>query len=166
MRSPRYGFTLIELLVVIAIIGILSATVLVALNSTRAKAVDTQRLRDLIELRKAILAYQAETGNYPVTGTTQTGDWPAGFKTALATYMPNPPKDPILNQAAPGWTLYGFLNCGANGSGCYWLNSPQTGTACAGLMVLVAYNTNGTLKNAQQCPTTNPRVYTVIVGPI
>ena len=37
-KSPIFGFTLIELLVVIAIIGVLSAVVLVSLNSSRAKA--------------------------------------------------------------------------------------------------------------------------------
>jgi prepilin-type N-terminal cleavage/methylation domain-containing protein len=36
--SKKRGFTLIELLVVIAIIGILSAVVLVSLNSSRTKA--------------------------------------------------------------------------------------------------------------------------------
>ena len=46
------GFTLVELLIVIAIIGVLSSTVLVALNDTRAKANNARRMADLKELQK------------------------------------------------------------------------------------------------------------------
>lgn len=64
----KKGFTLIELLVVISIIGLLSSVVLSSLNTARAKARDTQRIRTLTELRTALNLYYADNGYYPVCG--------------------------------------------------------------------------------------------------
>jgi len=61
----RRGFTLIELLVVIAIIGILSATVLVSLNSARAKAKDASRMAAVQQMAKALELYYHDHGKYP-----------------------------------------------------------------------------------------------------
>jgi prepilin-type N-terminal cleavage/methylation domain-containing protein len=64
-RTSR-GFTLIELLVVISIISLLSSVVISALNIARAKGYDAQRQSNLLEVQKALYAYYAETGTYPV----------------------------------------------------------------------------------------------------
>jgi prepilin-type N-terminal cleavage/methylation domain-containing protein len=72
MRNSSKGFTLIELLVVIAIIGLLSSVVLASLNTARAKARDSERLSDLVQIRNALEAYADDhKGKYPVT----TGKW-------------------------------------------------------------------------------------------
>ncbi|HYE23058.1 MAG TPA: type II secretion system protein [Candidatus Paceibacterota bacterium] len=60
----RRGFTLIELLVVIAIIGILSATVLVSLNTARAKAKDAADLKSFKQMQLAIEMCYAKRGTY------------------------------------------------------------------------------------------------------
>ncbi|HYE23023.1 MAG TPA: type II secretion system protein [Candidatus Paceibacterota bacterium] len=62
-RSER-GFTLIELLVVIAIIGILSATVLVSLNTARTKARTAAIKAQVIEFRKLMELEHLQTGSY------------------------------------------------------------------------------------------------------
>lgn len=59
------GFTLIELLVVIAIIGVLSATVLVAMNSSRHKAKVARVQGDLNRLRTAMGLLESDTGKWP-----------------------------------------------------------------------------------------------------
>jgi len=64
-QQPQHGFTLIELLVVIAIIGILSATVLVSLNSARGKANDAKIRADMRQLSLALNLYYDEHGSYP-----------------------------------------------------------------------------------------------------
>jgi len=64
------GFTLIELLVVIAIIGILSATVLVSLNSARGKSKDARVISDVQQMRLA-LESEYNGATYPsLTGTS------------------------------------------------------------------------------------------------
>ncbi len=161
----RRGFTLIELLVVIAIIGLLSSVVLASLNTARAKARDTQRLQSLVQIRNALFFYMVDNGGaFPAAANTQSGDWSAAFKTALAPYMPTIPVDPVLNQGAPGWQFFGFMTCDATGASCAWLNNPQTGTACAGKTILYAYRTEGAVVRQECAVTNNPLVMTIVIS--
>ena len=81
ISSPRFlsskrsssGFTLIELLVVMAIVGILSAIVLVSLSSTRTKARDTKRLKDMETMQGAVEQYYRDNGHYPITNCSSNG---------------------------------------------------------------------------------------------
>lgn len=59
------GFTLIELLVVIAIIGLLSSTVLVSLNSSRAKARDARKQADFQAITTALYLFFDQYGRMP-----------------------------------------------------------------------------------------------------
>ena len=70
--KPR-GFTLIELLVVIAIIGILSAVVLVSLNTARVKGLDAARISDVKSLETAYELYYNGHNSYPQYGSTDGG---------------------------------------------------------------------------------------------
>ena len=67
--KPYRGFSLIELLVVIFIIGLLSAIIVVAVQSARAKARDTRRKTDIKALKTAIEVYANKNGKYPQLGT-------------------------------------------------------------------------------------------------
>lgn len=68
----RRGFTLIELLVVIAIIGTLASVVLASLSTARAKARDSAKASQMIELKQALELYYADYGQYPSTGSLNT----------------------------------------------------------------------------------------------
>ncbi len=67
MYRAQNGFTLIELLVVIAIIGILSATVLMSLNATRAKARDAARAKSMKTLILGLNLFYDQNGCLPYT---------------------------------------------------------------------------------------------------
>lgn len=173
--TKQEAFTLIELLVVISIIGLLSSIILASINQARAKARDTQRVQDLVQIRNALGLYSIDNnGRFPSAGiSTQTGDWPTNFKTALSRYISKVPIDPVRNVTGPPkWQYYVYMNCdntnavqinGNTGNNCYWLNSPQAGQVCANKIILAAYGTEGKV-NVQQCPVNNPNVITVIVS--
>ncbi|MBI5134341.1 MAG: prepilin-type N-terminal cleavage/methylation domain-containing protein [Candidatus Taylorbacteria bacterium] len=122
----RRGFTLIELLVVISIIALLSSVVLSALNTARDKAKATRIARDLSEIRKALILYQADnSGAYPCFDH----DWNSGDETGWSapyfkwptsplgtpyhwehSYPPAAPTTFSISVQAPTATLAGLLD--------------------------------------------------------
>ena len=62
----RRGFTLIEILVVVSIIALLSSILIASLAEARARARDSKRVQDLLEVQKALELFYADHGRYPI----------------------------------------------------------------------------------------------------
>lgn len=62
------SFTVIELLVVVAIIGLISSVIIVSVKGVRGKARDTIRMRDVFQLKQAILIYSETHDEWPGGG--------------------------------------------------------------------------------------------------
>ncbi|MEJ0053516.1 MAG: type II secretion system protein [bacterium] len=105
--SRSRGFTLIELLVVIAIIGILSAVVLVALNSARTKGTNSSANQEITQYINAINLYFTDQGSYPYPGDTVAhclGTYPSGQcgRTDIAPTTQSAALDDALRPYIPG----------------------------------------------------------------
>lgn len=61
----RKAFTLVELMVVITIIGLLSASIIVVLNSSRTSGRDAKRLSDIKSYQTGLEIYKDRKGSYP-----------------------------------------------------------------------------------------------------
>jgi prepilin-type N-terminal cleavage/methylation domain-containing protein len=112
-RGHLRGFTLIELLVVIAIIGILSAVVLAALNTARAKGNDAAIKSNLGTVLTQSAIYYDTNSNY---GTANAA-WGTGSKCQTASTLFGDPNVTGALSAA---------DTAAGGTG-----SPESKTFCA-----------------------------------
>lgn len=63
--KSKYGFTLIELLVVVAILGLLASIILIGVKRAASKAKTAKVKTDLVQLKKAILLLEEDTGKWP-----------------------------------------------------------------------------------------------------
>lgn len=134
----KNGFTLIELLIVISVIGILATAVLVVINplGQSAKARDAIRKHDVKNLVTVFKMYEASTGSFPQTGTTNCIGLSTGsncwgdrnipgnttLMNMLAPFVKTYPKDP---RSSGQWgDRYLYLDGGAVGAG------TPTGNVC------------------------------------
>jgi prepilin-type N-terminal cleavage/methylation domain-containing protein len=65
-NQKQTGFTIVELLIVIVVIGILAAITIVAYNGVQARAKNTQIMSGMNAYVKAMAAYAADKGVYPI----------------------------------------------------------------------------------------------------
>lgn len=104
------GFTLVEILVALAIISLLTTVVFGAINGSRAKARDAQRMSDLEQIHIALRLYAEANGEYPcedaaqcnaagqVSGANGQIGTGGNFDTLLAPYLPTVPQDPLQDS--------------------------------------------------------------------
>jgi len=75
MRRYKSGFTIVELLIVIVVIAILATITIVAYNGIQKRALDTQRISDIKNIQKGLMAYKAINGVYPTATPASVGAW-------------------------------------------------------------------------------------------
>ncbi len=119
-KKRTRGFTLIELLVVVAIISLISSVVLASLNTARAKARDTKRKQDMVQLRNALESYYLDYGSYPLAygsnwggvstspcGTNgQVSGANAYIQNLTPQYIQTLPVDPVTPGSCNGYLYY------------------------------------------------------------
>jgi len=163
------GFTLIELLVVIAIIGILASLVLAALNSSRVKGRDANRVSNLEQMARSIaLADGDPAKNFTGCtggGTSAAPGAAAGPNDASSCTGPTPigfagDKDPMVSgtlctTGSSGNCQYMIAQRGG-GSGtpttqnyeiCSYLETPSIGSSLGPGLVRVDSQTGGSVQN-------------------
>lgn len=149
------GFTLVEILVAISVIGLLSAIVLVSVNSARAKSRDAKRKAEISQIQKALEMYYNDNGQYPLSGgaaspnsgwsNSNDASW-ATLSTALASYI-KLPVDPVNSPA--GW---------AGSAGTYTYTFYSRNYGCAQQWYMLVYrleNPNITSPGMRACNGTN-----------
>ncbi len=140
--NNKKGFTILELLVVIAIIGILSAIILSALNSSRSKSRDAKRIEELRQMVNALEMYYNVNGVYPSRAQLYSATNQNQANNPLAPYLWPLPRDPKTGA---------FYNY----SGIRQSLTP-TGSACVGYHLGASLeNNNQVLQNDSDFVSTN-----------
>lgn len=144
-NNKRKAFTLIELLVVISIIGMLASVVLVSLNSARAKARDTKRLNDILQLRTALYSYYLSNNSYPTSYSSSNDAFAALSPSLVPNYIAKMPDDPLGSITGPSiWRYYGvYIN--VVGANLGW------GNGCDGKNVVFAKGTETNMSAKMEC---------------
>lgn len=70
MRNTARGFTIVELLIVVVVIAILAAITVVAYNGISGRAKESALKSDLKSGATQVAVIHAETGSYPIDGTS------------------------------------------------------------------------------------------------
>jgi prepilin-type N-terminal cleavage/methylation domain-containing protein len=135
MKLTRRGFTLVELMIVMAIIGILAAVLFPSVTKYLANGRDTNRVAGVNQIVTAVTSYMtAQQGGLPEgSGTTKScvSQW------ALASYMPNFPKDPTSTKVHGSCDLPGVYGYGK------WQNTG--GTPMFAISALLEDGSGGTI---------------------
>jgi prepilin-type N-terminal cleavage/methylation domain-containing protein len=101
----RRGFTIVELIVVLAIIAILSSVVFGYMMAARKDARDTKRVSHVSQIQLALRLYAEANGAYPSHSSGIVVGEGGSFDTALATFLPETPHDPL----GPGDSTYQYI---------------------------------------------------------
>lgn len=124
MNKARAGFTIVELLIVIVVIAILAAISIISYSNIAAKARDSQRMRDIETISKALEMYYADNGKYPdgscgascptpkkwstLVSTTADGSWSVLEAALVPKYISTLPRDPMASIATQAAAFGGY----------------------------------------------------------
>jgi type II secretory pathway pseudopilin PulG len=96
-HNTKMGFTIVELVVIIAVIAILATLTAISYSGIQAGSNDSQRTKDITQIKLALEKYHADNGSYPqVCGGDDTGCAASALSSSLQQYMSSStfPTDP------------------------------------------------------------------------
>jgi len=121
------GFTIVELIVVIVIIGILLALIISTRAGVQRSERDTERQRDIKELRLELEAYYEQNQRYPTLKDLNDDDWRAthlkGFESES---LRDPLGDKLTLAAKSAPYVYAYTVTSAKGTACNDQKNPCT----------------------------------------
>jgi prepilin-type N-terminal cleavage/methylation domain-containing protein len=75
-RRVEAGYTLVEIVVVVAILGTLAAIAVPSLRAALVQAKATEAFANLEQIKRVLLEYRAETGEFPADKSSTYGSLP------------------------------------------------------------------------------------------
>ncbi len=121
------GFTTIELVLVIVIIGILSALVITTRAGVQQNERNTERQRDIKELRNGLESYFAQADQYPTLKDFNSSQWRTSNLKAIEADVfrdPSNIEDMLLDK--PTRNTYAYTVTSASGAPCGTAKDPCT----------------------------------------
>lgn len=113
------GFTTIELVLIIVIICILLALVISTHAGVQQKERNTERQRDIVELRDGLEAYFAQHNRYPTLADVNSTPW---RQTNMKSISPETFQDPSSDSSKlgdkPAKNTYAYTVTSASGTSC------------------------------------------------
>ncbi len=121
------GFTTIELVLVLVIIGILLALVITTRAGVQQNERNTERQRDIKELRNGLESYFAQANQYPTLKDVNSSQWRSSNLKAIEAAVfrdPSSIEDTLLDK--PARKAYAYTVTSASGAPCGTAKDPCT----------------------------------------
>lgn len=127
IKRAEKGFTTIELVLVVVIICILAALVVTTRAGVRQNERNTERQRDIKELRNGLEAYFAQTNQYPTLKDLNSVSWrTANMKSIDAEVFRDPSGNGTSLADKPAKSVYAYTVSSASGAVCGTAKDPCT----------------------------------------
>lgn len=134
MNTPRHsqprnqnGFTILELIVVIVIIGALLVLIIGTRAGVQRSERDTERQRDIKELRIGLEAYYEQNQRYPTLDDLNKSEWRAAHMKGLEDdSLQDPLGTELKIVAKPAPYAYAYTATSAKGTACNEEKTPCT----------------------------------------
>lgn len=126
-RNGFNGFTTIELILVVVIICILLALVVTTRAGVQQNERNTERQRDIKELRNGLEAYFAQTNQYPSLKDLNETSWrSSNMKSIDAEVFRDPSGSDSRLAGKPAAKVYAYTVTSASGAPCGTAKDPCT----------------------------------------
>lgn len=126
-RSNQRGFTTIEIVLVLIVIGVLAGLVITTRAGVQQNQRDSERQRDIKELRDGLEGYFANANQYPTLANLNDESWRAANLKALEPSVfqdPSSKSDKLVDKPTP--KAYTYSVTSASGAPCGSANTPCT----------------------------------------